>query len=110
MSRESEAADRTKGTDRRSLLKGTAGAAILGMSGLGAGVRTSETAEPRAAVKNGRIQQSIVHWCFEKYWPIDEFIKSAKGLGIMFRCPGNWRAPSGNARNCRPWTSTPCCF
>ncbi|MGB2612168.1 MAG: hydroxypyruvate isomerase, partial [Isosphaeraceae bacterium] len=82
MSRESEAADRTKGTDRRSLLKGTAGAAILGMSGLGAGVRTSETAEPRAAVKNGRIQQSIVHWCFEKYWPIDEFIKSAKGLGI----------------------------
>jgi hydroxypyruvate isomerase len=82
MSRESEAADRTKGTDRRSLLKGTAGAAILGMSGLGAGVRTSETAEPHAAVKNGRIQQSIVHWCFEKYWPIDEFIKSAKGLGI----------------------------
>ena len=82
MSRESEAADRTKGTDRRSLLKGTSGAAILGMSGLGAGVRTSETAEPGAAVKNGRIQQSIVHWCFEKYWPIDEFIKSAKGLGI----------------------------
>ena len=82
MSRESEAADRTEGTDRRSLLKGTAGAAVLGISGLGAGARASETAEPGAAVKNGRIQQSIVHWCFEKYWPIDEFIKSAKGLGM----------------------------
>ena len=41
MSRENEAADRGEGTDRRSLLKGTAGAAILGMSGLGAGVRAS---------------------------------------------------------------------
>ena len=82
MSRESEAADRAEGTDRRSPLKGTAGAAILSMSCLGAGARATETAEPGAAVKNGRIQQSIVHWCFEKYWPIDEFIKSAKSLGI----------------------------
>jgi hydroxypyruvate isomerase len=82
MSRESEAAGRTEGTARRSLLKGTAGAAILGVSGLGAGAWATETAEPGAAVKNGRIQQSIVHWCFEKYWPIDEFIKSAKSLGV----------------------------
>ena len=70
-----------RGNRRRSLLKGTAGAAILGMSGLGAGARAEEAAEPGAAVKNGRIKQSIVHWCFEKYWPIDEFIKSAKSLG-----------------------------
>ena len=82
MTRESEAADRNEGTDRRSLLKGTAGAAILGMSGLAAGARAAESEEPGTSVKNGRIQQSIVHWCFEKYWPIDEFIKSAKSLGI----------------------------
>ncbi len=82
MSRDSETADRTEGVDRRSLLKGTAGAAILGMSGLGTGLRAAEPAEGGVAVKNGRIQQSIVHWCFEQYWPIDEFIKTAKSLGI----------------------------
>jgi hydroxypyruvate isomerase len=36
------------------------------------------TASP---IKNGRIKHSIVHWCFEPHWPIDEFIKQAKALG-----------------------------
>ena len=82
MSRDSETANRTEGVDRRSLLKGTASAAILGISGLGTGLRAAEPAEGGVAVKNGRIQQSIVHWCFEQYWPIDEFIKTARSLGI----------------------------
>ena len=81
MGGENEAADRGEGTDHRSLLKGTAGVAILGMSGLAGGARASESAEPGPSVKDGRIKQSIVHWCFEKYWPIEEFIKSAKSLG-----------------------------
>jgi hydroxypyruvate isomerase len=34
---------------------------------------------PRAT--KGRIKQSIVHWCFEKYWSVPELIKVAKQLG-----------------------------
>ena len=34
------------------------------------------------ASKNGRIRQSLVHWCFEKYWDVDQMIGVAKGLGI----------------------------
>ena len=73
------------GTSRRGLLRGTAGAAMLGMTGLAIGgeslANTSSSPDQGPAVKNGRIKQSIVHWCFEKYWPIEEFIKAAKGLG-----------------------------
>src|SRR5205823_3621243 len=71
------------GTSRRGLLKSTAGAAMLSMTGLAASGESLASAytEQGPTVKNGRIKQSIVHWCFEKYWPIDEFIKAAKGLG-----------------------------
>jgi len=72
----------SKGTSRRGLLKGTTSAAVLGLSGAIGGGHAAVAAEHGPAAKNGRIRQSIVHWCFEKYWPIDEFIKSAKGLGV----------------------------
>ena len=32
-------------------------------------------------MKNGRIKQSIVYWCFEKYWDMDQAAKVAKQLG-----------------------------
>jgi hydroxypyruvate isomerase len=73
---------RGEGSDRRSLLKGTAGAAILGLSGAGGPVTAAPAGVQGPAVKNGRIRQSIVHWCFEKYWPVEEFIRAAKGLGV----------------------------
>ena len=34
-----------------------------------------------AAVKHGRIQQSIVQWCFQEYWNIDQLCSLAKLLG-----------------------------
>src|SRR4051812_26198628 len=82
MRRDQRASRKAVGTNRRSLLAGTAAAAVLGASGLGSEAAAHEAAEPGASVKNGRIKQSIVHWCFEKYWPIEEFIKTAKGLGV----------------------------
>ena len=58
---------------------------MLGMTGLTVGgerlANASACADQGPAVKHGRIKQSIVHWCFEKYWPIEEFIKGARGLG-----------------------------
>jgi hydroxypyruvate isomerase len=72
----------TEGTDRRTLLRGTAGAALLGAAGLGGAAVAREPAAEGPAVKNGRIRQSIVHWCFEKYWPIDKLIRAARNLGV----------------------------
>ena len=43
-------------------------------------------AAPKAAVKNGRIKQSIVHWCFETFggkWNIEKTCQVAKELGCM---------------------------
>lgn len=71
--------DSFDGTSRRDLLKkGVAGAAALGLAGA---ARTKEAAAAESPIKNGRIKQSIVHWCFEPHWEIDEFIKNAKALG-----------------------------
>ena len=40
-----------------------------------------EPTSAERAVKNGRIKQSIVYWCFEKYWDMPQAIKVAKQLG-----------------------------
>lgn len=69
------------GTSRRDLLKkGVAGAAALGLSGA-AQSQAKAAVGSESPIKNGRIKHSIVHWCFEPYWEIDEFIKNAKALG-----------------------------
>ncbi len=36
-----------------------------------------------SAVKNGRIKQSLVNWCYERYWPTPEMAKVAKQLGCV---------------------------
>lgn len=72
---------RSRKTSRRGLLKGTAGLAALGMASLASQVKGNVAGDTGPAVKNGRIKQSIVHWCFEKYWGPEEFVKVAKGLG-----------------------------
>ncbi|MDR3632398.1 MAG: TIM barrel protein [Isosphaeraceae bacterium] len=63
-------------TSRRKMLETTAGVAALGVAALD----SSANAEDSAA-RNGRIKQSIVHWCFEKYWTVEETAKIAKELG-----------------------------
>ncbi len=62
---------------RRHVLQGAAQLAVAGA--LGAGTRAARAEEP--AVKNKRIQQSIVQWCFKKHWNIDELCRQAKRLG-----------------------------
>ncbi len=46
-----------------------------------------------AAVKHGRIQQSIVQWCFQEYWNIDQLCSLAKSLGcksVELCAPDDW--------------------
>jgi hydroxypyruvate isomerase len=68
-------------TNRRGMLRNTAGAAVLGMTALSRNLRAQVPPSAEHTVKNGRIKQSIVYWCFEKYWNMDQAAKVAKDLG-----------------------------
>jgi hydroxypyruvate isomerase len=69
-------------SSRREMLKQTAVAgAAVAATGLPA--RAQEPASSERAVKNGRIKQSIVYWCFEPYWQMPQAIEVAKRLGCV---------------------------
>jgi hydroxypyruvate isomerase len=57
----------------------TAGPALVGAAGLGSPLCAGERAEPVAS--GGRLNQSIVRWCFEKYWDVEKTCQIAKQLG-----------------------------
>lgn len=67
---------------RRKLLQssGVAAAAALGL-----GIQPSHAGESTAASVQplkGNINQSVVHWCFKKYWDIEKTAQIASQLGI----------------------------
>ena len=68
-------------TSRRSLLRDATGAIALGALATGLGDEARGEQSGGTASKNGRIKQSIVHWCFEKYWDIPQAIEIARQLG-----------------------------
>ena len=59
-------------SSRRGMLRQTAGAAVLGVTALGSKLSAQDSPSAERTVKNGRINQSIVYWCFEKYWDMDQ--------------------------------------
>jgi hydroxypyruvate isomerase len=74
---------------RRRLLEGAAAASGLALAGLKA--QGADNA-PGKAVK-GNIKQSLVQWCYQKYWNIDEMCAVAKQLGcvsIELANPKDW--------------------
>ena len=60
---------------RRRVLQGAAHLAAAGALG----TLAARADEP--VVKNGRVKQSIVQWCFDKHWNIAEMCGQAKRLG-----------------------------
>jgi hydroxypyruvate isomerase len=73
---------------RRRLLQGAAHVAAVGALGgtLGAGAE-----EP--VVKNKRLKQSIVQWCFQKHWTIEQLCQQARRLGcvsVELVAPKDW--------------------
>src|SRR5262245_61504657 len=72
-------------SSRRGLLKHATGAAVAGAAwgAIGVDAMAQQTPSGERAVKNGRIKQSIVHWCFEKHWDVPQAIKVAKQLGCV---------------------------
>jgi hydroxypyruvate isomerase len=75
--------------NRRQLLQVAAGAA----GGLAlANVGRSAEQESSPALK-GNIQHSIVSWCFQPHWSLDEMCKNARQLGcksVELVAPANW--------------------
>lgn len=68
-------------TNRRQALRGAAGVAALALTTQALPARAEDGQEQGKAVKNGRIKQSIVHWCFAEYWDVPQMIQVARGLG-----------------------------
>ncbi len=66
---------------RRDVLRCAAvfGPAMIGAAGLSSRLRAGERAE--GVAKPGRLNQSIVHWCFAKYWDVGKTCQIAKQLG-----------------------------
>ncbi len=81
MSRKTETHDQPEESSRRAMLRSSAVAAVLGMTSLSKTSRAQDPPPAEHTVKNGRIKQSIVYWCFEKYWNMDQAAKVAKDLG-----------------------------
>ena len=48
------------------------------MTALSKNLHAQDPPSAERTVKNGRIKQSIVYWCFEKYWDMDQAAKVAK--------------------------------
>ncbi|MDY0168773.1 MAG: TIM barrel protein [Thermoguttaceae bacterium] len=68
---------RLSGITRRHLLRGAAGAAALA-----AAMPSALADEKGAAVRHGRIKQSIVQWCFSPAWDTAEMCRIARQLGV----------------------------
>ncbi len=69
---------------RRNLLRTAAGATVAGAVAAHAvpgSNASAETIKEKSGVTKGRIHQSVVQWCFEKYWKLDKMCQVASSLG-----------------------------
>ncbi len=62
---------------RRQVLQGIP----LGAATLAGSVFAGETKSVDKVATKGRINHSVVHWCFEKYWDVEQAARIAKQLG-----------------------------
>jgi hydroxypyruvate isomerase len=69
--------------NRRRALGTAAGAAIFGASALrrARGAKAGPREVGGTTIKNGRIKQSLVHWCFAPHFDVPRMIQVAKHLG-----------------------------
>jgi hydroxypyruvate isomerase len=65
---------------RRNLFKGMATGMVAG-SVAGPAILSGAKKPKKAGVRKGRINQSVVSWCFAKHWSVEETCKHAKNLG-----------------------------
>jgi hydroxypyruvate isomerase len=73
---------RNEGTTRRTVLKTAALAAASGAITGGTFVNAQTGSDVAAKVRDGRLRQSIIHWCFKDYWDVEKMCAVAKDLGV----------------------------
>ena len=66
--------------NRRSLFKGLTAGAVASTLPISSGCAVEQGSSAKG-VKNGRIKQSVVSWCFANHWSVEETCKQAKNLG-----------------------------
>ncbi|MCH7558992.1 MAG: TIM barrel protein [Planctomycetes bacterium] len=66
---------------RRSMLQMAAGTGAAGAAALGLGSCATIGEPSKQRATKGRIKQSIVYWCFQKYWDIEQICLTARHLG-----------------------------
>lgn len=79
--------------NRRQLLGAAAGAAALGAAALSGPAAASEKQPSGPYKPKGRINHSIVHWCFQQYWDVEQTCRVAKRLGcrsVELVAPEHW--------------------
>jgi hydroxypyruvate isomerase len=69
------------GISRRDMLRMAAGASAVGAAALALPSCAALDKGVKRAVTKGRIKQSIVYWCFAKYWDIEKTCQIARQLG-----------------------------
>jgi hydroxypyruvate isomerase len=68
--------------DRRQMLARSAGLAAIGGLGFANLAPGRDNVSQQPVVKKGDIRQSLVYWCFSKYWDVEKACQIAKQLGI----------------------------
>jgi len=66
---------------RRGMLQMVAGTGAAGAAVFGLGSCSAMDKAAKQRVTEGRINQSIVYWCFQKYWDIEKTCQIARQLG-----------------------------
>ena len=95
---------------RRNLMKLAGGAAVTA-------ALTAHAAKPKRGVKKGRINQSVVHWCWgERGWKIEDTAKAAADLGcksVELVSPDDWPVLKKHGLTCAShptaWKARPSC-
>ena len=60
---------------RRQLLGTAAGVAVAGSAAISNAARPARRRKRGPVVTNGRINQSVVQWCFAEHWSVEETIQ-----------------------------------
>ncbi|MFK7779121.1 MAG: TIM barrel protein [Gimesia sp.] len=79
---------------------------VMAASALGLGIELAHAKNKQADGKQslkGNINQSVVHWCFKKYWNIEQTAQIAAQLGIKsveLTPPENWKTLQKHGLTC----------
>ena len=65
---------------RRQVLCTAAATAVAGAAAT-VSAKSDDLREP--AARKGRVKQSLIYWCYQSYWPVEEMAKVARDLGCL---------------------------